>query len=162
MKLACRSLTSAPPMRVPFNPAWSISMPALIPRGFLKMQPALWSPSGWLAFFTIHCFCIRLVSFCGSSVFQLKLALEDHQFVEAALPVGEDQLVALALDDFSGASHDSSPASPLADVAATAAGIAVQCAADRAGNADQRFQSRPGLRGRPWRSRGPAWRRRRL
>ena len=40
MKLAWRSLTKAPPMRVPFNPACSIIAPAETPRGSLNTRPA--------------------------------------------------------------------------------------------------------------------------
>ena len=139
-KLACRWLTSTPPTRSPFSPHWSISMPALMPRGFLKMQPVFSWAIGRLAFLTIHCFCIRLVSSVGIVLLELELGVEDHQLVEAALAVGEHEVVALALDDVAGAGHHRGPAGPLADVAAVAAGVAVQCAADRAGNADQRLQ----------------------
>ena len=40
-KLACFSLTIAPPTCKPFKPVRSIIAPADIPRGFLKMQPEL-------------------------------------------------------------------------------------------------------------------------
>jgi hypothetical protein len=49
MKLASRSLTSAPPTRVLARPACSISALALRPRGFLKKRAAAWNVSGWLA-----------------------------------------------------------------------------------------------------------------
>ena len=41
IKLPCSSETIAPPMRVPFNPSSSISLPAGISRRILKQQPAL-------------------------------------------------------------------------------------------------------------------------
>src|SRR5579859_8018215 len=47
-KLAWRSLTRASPMLRPFRPRSSIMRPAEAPGGFLKMQPALFWPSGWL------------------------------------------------------------------------------------------------------------------
>src|ERR1700722_13168736 len=48
-KFACRSLTMASPTRWPFRPSSSIIRPAEPPAGFLKMQPALFWFSGWLA-----------------------------------------------------------------------------------------------------------------
>ena len=48
-KLACLSLTVAPPTRVPLRPAASMSRPAESPGGFRKYDPALGSPSGWWA-----------------------------------------------------------------------------------------------------------------
>src|SRR5579883_2596676 len=47
-KFACRSLTRASPCEKPFRPSSSIMRPAEPPGGFLKMQPALFCPSGWL------------------------------------------------------------------------------------------------------------------
>src|SRR6266404_2121078 len=47
-KLAWRSLTRASPQLRPFRPSSSIMRPADAPGGFLKMQPALFWPSGWL------------------------------------------------------------------------------------------------------------------
>src|SRR6202022_4447880 len=47
-KLAWRSLTRASPTLRPFRPRSSIMRPADAPGGFLKMQPALFWPSGWL------------------------------------------------------------------------------------------------------------------
>lgn len=44
------------------------------------------------------------------------------------------------LQNLAGAGHDGCLAGPLADIAAAAACIAMQCAAQRAGNAD-RFES---------------------
>src|SRR5580704_31257 len=48
-KLAWRSLTRASPTFSPLSPSSSIMRPAEAPGGFLKMQPALFWPSGWLA-----------------------------------------------------------------------------------------------------------------
>src|SRR5580698_8078370 len=48
-KLAWRSLTRASPALRPLRPSSSIMRPADAPGGFLKMQPALFCPSGWLA-----------------------------------------------------------------------------------------------------------------
>src|SRR5262249_50958137 len=48
-KFAWRSLTRAPPTFEPLRPSSSIMRPAEAPGGFLKMQPALFWPSGWLA-----------------------------------------------------------------------------------------------------------------
>ena len=73
--------------------------------------------------------------------FQLEFGIEDDELIEAALPVGEDEIVAFALNDFAAASHDGCGAGPLADVATVRAGVAVQGAADSAGNADERFES---------------------
>src|SRR5580704_16379546 len=54
-KFACRSLTIASPARCPFNPSSSIIRPAEPPAGFLKMHPALFWFSGWLARrFSLH------------------------------------------------------------------------------------------------------------
>src|SRR5207244_5332822 len=47
-KLAWRSLTRASPMESPLSPSSSIMRPAEAPGGFLKMQPALFCPRGWL------------------------------------------------------------------------------------------------------------------
>src|ERR1700722_3116301 len=47
-KLAWRSLMRASPTLSPFNPSSSIMRPADAPAGFLKIQPALFWPSGWL------------------------------------------------------------------------------------------------------------------
>src|SRR5581483_8890610 len=47
MKFACWGEISAPPARAPFNPTISIRRPAKSPGGFLKIDPALGSPSGW-------------------------------------------------------------------------------------------------------------------
>src|SRR5882724_4066516 len=47
-KFAWRSLTRASPCEKPFSPSSSIIRPAEPPGGFLKMQPALFCPSGWL------------------------------------------------------------------------------------------------------------------
>src|SRR2546430_12353410 len=47
-KLACRLLTRASPTDRPLSPNSSIMRPAEAPGGFLKMQPALFCPSGWL------------------------------------------------------------------------------------------------------------------
>src|SRR5271154_1431395 len=48
-KFACRSLTRASPTLKPLRPSSSIMRPAAAPGGFLKMHPALFCPSGWLA-----------------------------------------------------------------------------------------------------------------
>src|SRR5580704_7161921 len=54
-KFAWRSLTIASPARCPFNPSSSIIRPAEPPAGFLKMHPALFWFSGWLARrFSLH------------------------------------------------------------------------------------------------------------
>ena len=98
----------------------------------------------------------------GVVLLQLELRAEDHQFVERAFAIGEHQLFASALDQISPRRVMTvALAGPLADVAAAAAGVAVQRAADRAGNADQGFQSGQSLAHRTWRWRAPAWRRRR-
>src|SRR5205814_7347121 len=47
-KFAWRSLTLASPTLRPFRPSSSIMRPAEAPGGFLKMQPALFCPRGWL------------------------------------------------------------------------------------------------------------------
>src|SRR6202022_5129771 len=47
-KLAWRSMTRASPQLRLFRPSSSIILPADAPGGFLKMQPALFWPSGWL------------------------------------------------------------------------------------------------------------------
>ena len=75
MKLACRSLTTAPPMRVPFRPAFSISSPALAPRGFLNTQPAHWWPIGWAAFFDDPLFLHAPGQFAGIVFFQVEAGL---------------------------------------------------------------------------------------
>ena len=46
IKLPCFSDTSASPMRVPLSPVASISLPAGIVRGFLKMDPAFLNSRG--------------------------------------------------------------------------------------------------------------------
>ena len=46
MKLACTSDTQASPTQAFFRPSSSMSLPAGISSGFLKMQPAL-APTGW-------------------------------------------------------------------------------------------------------------------
>src|ERR1700691_1566763 len=70
-KFAWRSLTIASPTRWPFRPSSSIMRPAEPPGGFLKMQPALFWLSGWLARrFSLQIFIaarISLNGFCGSS-----------------------------------------------------------------------------------------------
>ncbi len=105
------------------------------------MQPALWCASGWPAFLTIHCFLHPLGQFLGVFFFQTELSAQDHELVQAAVPVGKHQIVTAARNDFATAGHHVGRAGPLTDVAAIAAGVAVQRAADGAGNANQRFQS---------------------
>ena len=81
-------------------------------------------------------------------LFQLEFGFEDHELIEAALAIGEHEVVALALEDFAAASHDGGRRGPLADVAAVRAGVAVQCAADGARNADERLEAgQPGADG---------------
>ena len=46
MKLACLSLITAPPMRVPFNPTASIRRPAFSSGGLRNTDPTL-APGGW-------------------------------------------------------------------------------------------------------------------
>ena len=82
----------------------------------------------------------------GVFLFELELGVEDHQLVEAALAIGEHEVVALAVHDFAAAGHDGGRGGPLADVAAVAAGVAVQRTADRAGDADERLRARRGRR----------------
>ena len=48
MKFPCTSETTAPPTRVPLRPSSSMSLPAGIAGGFLKMHPAL-GAAGWEA-----------------------------------------------------------------------------------------------------------------
>src|SRR5438477_9481622 len=47
-KFAWRSLTLASPTLKPLSPSSSIIRPVEAPAGFLKIQPALFCPSGWL------------------------------------------------------------------------------------------------------------------
>src|SRR5690242_21504924 len=47
-KLVCFSLTCAPPIIKPRQPAWSISCQALWPGGFLKVEPPVLARIGWL------------------------------------------------------------------------------------------------------------------
>src|SRR5208282_6584229 len=72
-KFAWRSLTIASPTRWPFKPSSSIMRPAEPPGGFLKMQPALFWFSGWLARrFSLQIFIAARMSlngFVGSSSF---------------------------------------------------------------------------------------------
>jgi hypothetical protein len=75
----------------------------------------------------------------GVFLFQFELGVQDYQLVETALAVGKDKVAALARDDLSGAGHYVGAARPLSDVAGLRAGIAVERAADRAGNADERL-----------------------
>ena len=141
IKLACRWLTSAPPTRLALQPglvdqhagahaARILEDAAGVLVGHRQVglldDPLLLHPLGDL---------VRIF------FFELELGVEDHQLVEAALAIGEHEVVALARDDLAAAGHDGGAAGPLADVAAVRAGVAVQRAADRAGNADERFES---------------------
>src|SRR5215467_9193753 len=57
MKLACFDEISAPLMRLPFRPHFSIIRAATSPAGFFQTQPAEARASGWVDFFTLsRCF----------------------------------------------------------------------------------------------------------
>src|SRR5262249_61979385 len=57
MKLACFEEISAPLMRLPLRPHFSIIRAATSPAGFFQTQPAEASASGWVDFFTLsRCF----------------------------------------------------------------------------------------------------------
>jgi len=76
---------------------------------------------------------------------QLKRGFQDRQFVQTAGSVPKPQFVALAGYDLARSEHDCRRFGPGADVADFCARIAMQRAADRAGDANQRFQPRQAL-----------------
>ena len=78
--------------------------------------------------------------FGGRFALELKGGREDHQLIEAALAIGEAQLLGAALLNLPFVSHHHCGACPLANVAFMAARIAMQRAADGARDADERLQ----------------------
>ena len=141
MKFACWLLTSAPPNARPLQAGLLDQHAVLMPRGFLKYSRRFRWLSGWLAFLTIHCFCMRLVNSTGSSGSSVELGPQDDQLVETALAIGKDQLVALALDELACSCQHGGPIGPLPDVASPSASIAARTP-QRPGNADQGFEAR--------------------
>ncbi len=67
MKFACTSDTRAPPIRKPLNPSPSMILPADSPGGFLKIQPALLTPTGWVFFRSLNCLSMSPRMAAGSS-----------------------------------------------------------------------------------------------
>ena len=149
MKFAWRSLTTAPPMRVPFRPAWSINSPRTGAARILEHAAGTLVPHRLRSLLDDPLFLHPLGQLAGIVLLQLATRLEDHQVVEAALAIVEHQLVGAALVDLAVGGNHRGLDGPLADVAAVGAGVAVQCAADGAGDADERFQpGQPAMDGR--------------
>src|SRR4051794_6082362 len=71
--------------------------------------------------------------------FELELGREDDQLVQTTLAIGENQIASLAVNDFAAACHEGGARSPLADVAAVAARVAVERAPDGARDANERL-----------------------
>ena len=117
--------------------------PAEAPGGFLKMQPALFCPSGWLARrFSLQIRMpvrISLVRFGGK--FQLHC---EHHIIgrKRSVPVFEAKSDRLESFDFArGRPVELHFADVGADLRAVGAGVHAQRAADRAGNADEPFHA---------------------
>ena len=142
MKLACRSLISAAPTRIPFSPACSIRAPALKPRGFLKMQPADWNERGCVAFFIIHSLPHAAGDFVRFTRLQLERPFQDDELVDVAFAIAEPQVIPFAGRDFAFDVHHGDALDELADVAGPAPRVAAQGSAERARNARERFEPR--------------------
>ena len=140
MKFAFRSLTSAPPIALAFQARLLDQHAGADAAGVFENAAGRFVAERLSGPFDDPLRLHPLRQFLRIVFLQLELASQNRQFVEAALPIGEHKVFALALQDFAGAAHHRGSGSPLADVAAAAAGVAVQRTADRAGDADERFQ----------------------
>ena len=135
-KLQCISETLAPPTRKPRQPAASISFQALMPGGFLNVEPPVRSLIGWFfsRYSATSSICLQDVGRIARLAFEQRLG-EDPVVRHAAVAIGEAHVgqrqhvdVALRID---GARLDQH----VLGFAPVRAGIHAQRAADRARDA---------------------------
>ena len=139
MKLACLDEISAPLMRLPLSPAFSIEPGGqVVVAGFFHTQPAEASASGCVDFFTLsRCLMSFWISAQRPAV-QLQPAADQHRAgrrVERA--VGEGAAGRLELPERAVRMQVVDGADEVADAAVGGARVHGQRAADRGGDADQ-------------------------
>ena len=113
-----------------------------MPRRILENAAGALMPQGLAGFLDDPVLLHSLGEIFRIFLLQLELAVQDHQLVEAALAVGESQIIAIALEDVTGAGHHGGSAGPLTDIAAATSRIAMQRSANTSGDADQWLEPR--------------------
>ena len=162
MKLACFSLTTAPPTRVPFRPSRSMMPPAESSVGLRNTLPADGMPSGWWAWRQLRISSSRRPTSSGSSGVRSKLAhvttsgvlvgcvLEDALAVGQAQAVGVERLLgAVRAQNARLGEHGT-------DVRFMGAGVGPHRAADGARDGQAELEPGQALRPRQTWPRGPS------